>query len=156
MNSIDMSSFNLYSIPIETVEKIEIIPSGASVIYGDNTVGGAVNIITKNGSGKDSLTLQTEAGSYNQLNSNIGFGTTVGKFKIFGNAARKNSDGYRDNSFLKSDDVTVGTKYQINDANFLTFKYDYHKDHMGFPGSLSKDQIDDDRTQASLPDDWEK
>lgn len=156
MNPIDMSSFNLYSIPIETVEKIEIIPSGASVVYGDNTVGGAVNIITKNGKGNDSLTLQTEAGSYNQLNSNVGFSTTAGKFKIFGNAARKNTDGYRDNSFLKSDDVMVGTKYQLNDANALTLKYDYHKDHMGFPGSLSKDQIDDDRTQASSPDDWGK
>jgi len=156
MNPIDMSSFNLYSIPIETVEKIEIIPSGASVVYGDNTVGGAVNITTKNGKGKNNLTLQTEAGSYNQLNSNVGFGTTAGKFKIFGNAARKNTDGYRENSFLKSDDVMVGTKYQINDANALTLKYDYHKDNMGFPGSLSKDQIDDDRTQASSPDDWGK
>jgi iron complex outermembrane receptor protein len=156
MNPIDMSSFNLYSIAIETVEKIEIIPSGASVVYGDNTVGGAVNIITKNGKGKDSLTLQTEAGSHNQLNSNFGFNTTAGKFKIFGNAARKNSDGYRDNSFLKSDDVMAGAKYQINEANALTLKYDYHKDHMGFPGSLSKDQINDDRTQASSPDDWGK
>ena len=156
MNPIDMSNFNFYTIPVETVEKIEIIPSGASVVYGDNTVGGAINIITKNGSTKDSLTLQTEAGSYNQLNSNVGFSTTAGKFKVFGNVARKNSDGYRDNSFLKSDDVMVGTKYQINDANALTLKYDYHKDHMGFPGALSEDQMDDDRTQASSPDDWGK
>jgi len=156
MNPIDMSSFNLYSIPIETVEKIEIIPSGASVVYGDNTVGGAVNIITKNSSGKDSLTIQTEAGSYNQLNSNVGFGTTAGKFKIFGNAARKNTDGYRDNAFLKSDDVMLGTKYQINDANALTLKYDYHKDHMGFAGALKENQIDNNRTQASSTDDWGK
>jgi iron complex outermembrane recepter protein len=156
MNPIDTSAFNLYSIPIETVEKIEIIPSGASVVYGDNTVGGAVNIITKNGSGKDSLTLQTEAGSYNQLNSNVGFSTTAGKFKVFGNAARKNTDGYRDNGFLKSDDVMAGTKYQINEANALTLKYDYHKDHMGFPGALSEAQIDDDRTQTNSPDDWGK
>ncbi|WP_028855521.1 TonB-dependent receptor [Psychrilyobacter atlanticus] len=156
MNPIDMSSFNLYSIPIETVEKIEIIPSGASVVYGDNTVGGAINIITKNGKGKDSLTLQVEGGSYENYNGNLGFNTTVDKFKIFGNVTGKTTDGYRENGYLRSQDVMVGTKYQINDANALTLKYDYHKDHMGFPGSLSKDQTDDDRTQASSPDDWGK
>jgi len=156
MNPIDMSSFNLYSIPIETVEKIEIIPSGASVVYGDNTVGGAVNIITKNGSGKDSLTLQLEGGSYENYNGNLGFSTTVDKFKIFGNVAGKTTDGYRENGYLRSQDVMAGTKYQINEANALTLKYDYHKDHMGFPGSLSEDQINDDRTQASSPDDWGK
>jgi len=158
MNPIDSSSFNLYSIPIETIEKIEIIPSGASVVYGDNTVGGAINIITKNGKGKDSLTLQTEAGSYDQLNSSIGFNSTVGKFKIFGNVARKNTDGYRDNAFLKSDDIMAGTRYQINKANALTLKYDYHKDHMGFPGSLYLDGSDKDKdhTTTKSPDDWGK
>ena len=156
MNPIDMSSFNLYSIPIETVEKIEIIPSGASVVYGDNTVGGAINITTKNGSGKDSLTLQMEAGSYDELNTSVGFGTTVGKFNIFGNASTKDTDGYRENGFLESDDITIGTKYQINEANSLTLKYDYHDDYMGFPGSLSDADIEEDRTQASSSDDWGK
>ncbi|MCK5780179.1 MAG: TonB-dependent receptor [Psychrilyobacter sp.] len=156
MNAIDMSSFNLYSIPIETIEKIEVIPSGAAVVYGDNTVGGAINITTKKGSAKDGLTLQSEAGSYNQLNSSVGFTTTKGKFKTFGNATRKNSDGYRDNSFVKSDDVVVGTKYQINESNAVILKYDYHDDHMGFPGSLNEAQIKDDRKQTTSPDDWGK
>ncbi|UUV18668.1 TonB-dependent receptor [Fusobacteria bacterium ZRK30] len=156
MNNMDMSGFNLYNIPIETVEKIEIIPSGASVIYGDNTAGGAVVITTKQGKAKDYMTLQTEAGSYNQLDSGFGFGTTAGKFKIFGNAARKNTDGYRENGFLKSDDVMIGTKYQINDANSLTLKYDYHKDYMGFPGSLNEDEVKENPKQTNSSDDWGK
>ena len=156
MNPIDMSSFNLYSIPIETVEKIEIIPSGASVVYGDNTVGGAVNIITKNGKGKDSLILQAEGGSYESYNGNLGFNTTVDKFKIFGNVTGKTTDGYRENGYLRSQDVMAGTRYQINGANALTLKYDYHKDHMGFPGPLFQSEIDDDRTQTGTPDDWGK
>ncbi len=156
MNPIDMSSFNLYSIPIETVEKIEVIPSGASIVYGDNTVGGAINIITKNGKGKDSLTLQVEAGSYENYNGNLGFNTTIDKFKIFGSITGKTTDGYRENGYLRTQDIMTGTQYQINSSNALTLKYDYHKDHMGFPGSLTKAQIDHDRTQASSPDDWGK
>lgn len=156
MNPIDMSSFNLYSIPIETIEKIEIIPSGASVIYGDNTVGGAINIITKNGKGKDSLTLQLEGGSYESYNGSLGFNTTVNKFRIFGNIAGKTTDGYRENGYSRSQDATIGTKYKIDDFNSLILKYDYHKDHMGFPGYLKENQLDEDRTQASSPDDWGK
>jgi iron complex outermembrane receptor protein len=156
MNNMDMSGFNLYSIPVETIDKIEIIPSGAAVIYGDNATGGAVVITTKKGSKKDYLTIQSEAGSYESLNSRLGFSSTAGDFKIFGNVGRKTTDGYRENSSYDSDDVSIGTKYKINEYNSLTFKYDYHKDKMEFPGSLTGDQVKDDPTQASTPDDWGK
>jgi len=153
MNNMDMSGFNLYSIPVETIEKIEIIPSGAGVIYGDNASGGAVVITTKKGSKKDYLTIQSEASTFDSLNSRLGFSTTAGDFKIFGNVGRESTEGYRDNSYMDSDDVSIGTKYQINEYNSLTFKYDYHKDKMGFPGSLTKKQLDDDPTQSFTSDD---
>lgn len=33
-------------VPIENIERIEIIPSGGSILYGSGSVGGAINITT--------------------------------------------------------------------------------------------------------------
>lgn len=46
----------------------------------------------------------------------------------------------------------VGTKYQINSTHSLSLKYDYNKVHMGGTGSLTKDQVEEDRTQTNTPD----
>ena len=47
LNSIDMSGPKTSQIPINTVERIEVIPSGGAVLYGDGAIGGVINIITK-------------------------------------------------------------------------------------------------------------
>ena len=42
---------DLVQMPLGAVERIEIIRGAGSVLYGDNAVGGVVNIITKRGRG---------------------------------------------------------------------------------------------------------
>ena len=149
VNSIEMTSFNLNSIPIETIERIEIIPSNAAVLYGDNTVGGAVNIITKKGDMESHVSIGSEYGSYETYKGSVGFSTSVDKVKFFGNYIKKTSDGYRDNQSSEYDDVTLGSTYQINDSNTVSLKYDYHTDELESPSSLTEDQVNEDRTQAS-------
>ena len=152
MTPIDMSKFDFNSVPIETVDRIEIIPSNASVIYGDNTVGGAINIITKKGEHKDKLSFLSELGSYDSSMLNLNFSNNVKDFVLFGNYSKKKSDGYRENQFLKSDDVALGGEYKINDKNSFTLKYNYHKDEKGDPGSLKKEEVDENRKQTNSPD----
>ena len=51
VNDADLSGVDWNQIPLDQVERIEIIRSGAaSVLYGDNASSGVINIITKNGS----------------------------------------------------------------------------------------------------------
>ena len=55
LNDIDMGGVNFSAIPHETIERIEIIRGGgASTIYGDGAVGGAINIITKDANDTES------------------------------------------------------------------------------------------------------
>ena len=51
MNSIDNSGFDPMQIPLEAIDRIEVTRGAGSVLYGDNAVGGVVNIITKEGEG---------------------------------------------------------------------------------------------------------
>jgi iron complex outermembrane receptor protein len=49
INPIDSSSVDWGSIPIDSVERIEIVQGGAGVQYGNGAVGGVINIITNGG-----------------------------------------------------------------------------------------------------------
>lgn len=39
--------YNLEDIPTESIEKIEVVKGGGSVLYGSEATGGVINIITK-------------------------------------------------------------------------------------------------------------
>lgn len=55
----------LYSIPSSAVERIEVIRSSSSLIYGPHALtGGVINIVTKTGEGPPRLEIGAEAGSY--------------------------------------------------------------------------------------------
>lgn len=51
-------------VPIDAVEKIEVIKGANSVLYGAEAMGGVVNIITKRG-GKPSASVSAKVGNYN-------------------------------------------------------------------------------------------
>ncbi len=47
INSVDMSYVSWATIPVENIERVEVLYGSGSVLYGDNAMGGVVNIITK-------------------------------------------------------------------------------------------------------------
>jgi len=64
INEVDTGSVDWNLIPIENVERIEIVRGTESVLYGDNAVAGAINIITKKGVRLPELVLHARAESY--------------------------------------------------------------------------------------------
>ena len=57
LNALDGGSIQWASIPLDSIERIEIISGGGSVLYGDRAAGGVINLITdKSGKSAASLT----------------------------------------------------------------------------------------------------
>ena len=69
LNDIDMAGVDFSTIPRDSIERIEITRGNSgAVLYGDNAVGGVINIVLKNGVGGPPVAIRGEAGvgSFNQ------------------------------------------------------------------------------------------
>ncbi len=150
INSIDLSGYKTSSIPVDNIERIEVIPSGGSVLYGDGAIGGTINIVTKMPKDKKNYgSLNSEIGSYGLKKQQAIYGTKINdKLSLELDYLKKEKDGYRD--YAKDDLESFGlrTRYKLADGEF-GFKYNYSNNEFRAPGSLTREEVDGDRTQST-------
>jgi Fe(3+) dicitrate transport protein len=93
-----------YSMPMEAVERIEMVRGTGSLQYGAQ-FGGMVNYITKRADTTKRFGFEsvTTAGSYGLLSSYNAIGGQIGKLEYYAYYQKRVSDGYRDNASSKSD-----------------------------------------------------
>lgn len=112
---INMMNYNsMEGIPVEAVEKIEIVRGAQSVLYGAEATGGVVNIITKKNN-ENRTTISVGAGNYDKkwglFSSGKGYTVAVSKDylgdvdqtnKVFEKSSRKwkYRDSSKDNAFV--------------------------------------------------------
>ena len=162
LNDVDMAQVDLSTIPLQSIERIEITRGNSgAVLYGDNAVGGVINIVLKSGAGGPPVTMRAEAGvgSFNTRLANISAATNYGPWStsFYGNAVK--SDGYRDNNALDQKNGVGNLNYTTSDLKaFLTVTGDDQK--LGFPGgrtvdpSIGLNQLVTDRKGTNTPFDF--
>ena len=151
INSLDTS---MTATPIDTIspnsiERIEVIPGGGSVLYGSGTSGGVVNIITKKGSGRKAM-VGFDYGEYGTKKTNAAVGESFGNFDINLAYTKNDRKGYRDNDESDSDYFQGDLGYRISDTQNINFKYSKYKADEDYPKMLSKKEVEEDRKQDGL------
>ncbi|MBI5845379.1 MAG: TonB-dependent receptor [Deltaproteobacteria bacterium] len=86
---------NLTDIPVHNIAEIRVIKGLASPLYGGNALGGVIEIITKKGSARPSLSANFEAAEGSTYGASATHGNTVGRFSYFLGASMKQSDGFK-------------------------------------------------------------
>jgi len=154
VNEIDLSGVDWSQIPLEQIERIEILRGSGSVLYGDNAAAGVINIITKRPQKPLSFEAGISGGSYHYNNETA---SVSGKWRSFSgilNAGYHATDGYRDNGFLRAKDLGGKLVYDVNDDLSFNFSGSFHNDDTGLPGNLTKEQIHTlGRRATDAPDD---
>jgi iron complex outermembrane receptor protein len=140
-NRADTDSPDWATIPIDNVERIEIIRGPATAIYGDSAIGGVINIITKEGTETPEINAGIIAGSWEKVGERLSLQGAVDRFKyyLYGNYSEEN--GYRDNSEFSGANITANLSYQVNRLIGISGKIGYHQDDRQLPGSLSEDDL---------------
>ncbi|AFY50490.1 outer membrane cobalamin receptor protein [Nostoc sp. PCC 7524] len=81
----DVSTYHgatdLNSIPVESIERVELYSGAATALYGSSAFGGIVNIITKQGSTTPRFNAAAEFGSLNLNNQQTSFSGGSGNFR---------------------------------------------------------------------------
>lgn len=149
-NQIDMSGVDWSQIDIQNIERIEVVRGPQSVLYGDNAVGGVINIITKRGGGeRPELGFSYEAGSYRsqRYGAHASGGTDFMDYHL--GFSSSTTDGFRTNSELDAIDFSGAITVKPTDSVKVRFDTGYHKDWYGLPGPLTHTDIDRDGNSGS-------
>ncbi len=136
INPVDIAGPDLAQIPLEAVERIEIIRGAGSVFYGDNAVGGVINIITKEGKGDFSGSAAAAFGSYNTEEESVEISGTGGRASYYLYSRYFDTDGYRSNSDVLTKDLNTRIGYDLNENTSFDLTANWHEDDYGMPGGL--------------------
>ena len=125
--------YNLENIPVETIERIEVVKGGGSVLYGSEATGGVINIITKeklpnvikaslgnNGRQNYDLTFQADklgvAYTYDKWGD---IGKTSDSVTVLSSSSDKNMS----NHFNGSEKNNLSLEYKIDDNMNLLYRH---------------------------------
>ncbi len=123
-------------IPLESIERIEIVKGPGSLLYGSGAMAGTVNIITKSPS-RDKMALKAQAGCGTQNTYRIAAENgmfVAGDFGYYATVGRTESDGFRDNAWLRQNDVSMKLLFDKDDLIQASLYGDYIDRDYGVPG----------------------
>ncbi|MBI5598870.1 MAG: TonB-dependent receptor [Deltaproteobacteria bacterium] len=154
VNAIDLSGVDWNLIPLENIERIEIVRGSGTVLYGDNSTSGVINIITKRGrAARPRLEAEARVESFNGSSELFSMNGTTETFGYHLLAKNRATDGYRANSEFKGQDLGAGVSFNPTAYVSLDVSGGYHTDHQGYPGGLTEAELKSDRRQTVHPDD---
>src|SRR6185503_12657169 len=150
----EVSPAQLNSIPIDAIERIEIVRGSGAVLYGANATAGTINIITRRPKAGE---LHGRAigryGSFRTKEARVN-GDAAGDVVGAGFAvSTEDTEGYRRNSAYKAS--SFSGRVEANGSAGRGFvKLGADRQTQRLPGSLTEQQIRDDPRQTTTPDDW--
>ncbi|MBA4055767.1 MAG: TonB-dependent receptor, partial [Marivirga sp.] len=105
-----------YSMPMEAVEKIELVRGTGSLQYGAQ-FGGMLNYVSKQPDTTKAIAFESinAIGSFGLLSTYNAINGTIGKFQYYAYYSKRKSDGYRDNSNSDYDALSVMLVYDPSD-----------------------------------------
>jgi iron complex outermembrane receptor protein len=132
----DLSSVNWSSIPLDSIDRIEIVKGSGGVLYGSGATAGYINVITKRQQPNEkSMKVRTDLGSYGTRSLDLS-GTTSGDnagLWVFGQ--RYNSDNYRENNEERRSVAKIDYQW-YGEQSVLTFTAGADRLDLRTPGDL--------------------
>ena len=152
LNQPAMAGADINSVPLANIERIEIIRGAGSVLYGDQAVGGVINIVTRTPSTSEAY-VEVSRGSHDlealrgHVHQQLG-----GGFSGYVSGEKRSADNYRDHNNAEYANAFARLRYDHADGHAL-YEYQTVDDELLYPNSLPAAQARVDR-KASNSQAW--
>ena len=156
INEPDFNTINFDLIPMEDIERIEIMP-GTATVFGRNALGGVINITTKRGrTEKPRFDASVGGGSYGR--QKYSFSTdgppAIWQSRLLFRRLKRADRGFRDASGGRITRLSGKLGYRLGDNTDATLSYTHVLDHLKQAGSLPVSLLHADRTANLSPGDF--
>jgi vitamin B12 transporter len=129
--------YNIETMTLDNVERIEVLRGPAASLYGGKTLGGVINIITRSGRGmeKPQTTLSWEGGSFGTFRESLGTRGASGIYDWSLELSRLDTQGYRINSQMQLSNAAAKFGAQLADSLRFNLDLRYYNADVGVPGA---------------------
>ena len=144
LNQPALAGADLNSVPLANIERIEILRGAGTVLYGDQAVGGVINIITRTPRSNEAY-VETSQGSHD-LEAYRGhvFQQLGGGFSAYASGETRHTDNYRDHNEADYSNAFGRLRYD-HARGWALYEYQTVDDELRLPGYLSAAEQRTDR-----------
>ncbi len=167
INNFQNGLVDLSLLPIENIERLEIVYGGNSALYGSDAIGGVVNILTTKSSDNRKINLSGTKGSFNynkyqfgysdRLPGQVGliinyvneYGDDNYKYRVINSNPDSVETKKRENAQFKRQNIYFSTDYGFDKTN-LQLASSYTNSSRGIPGSLAFPSLKANQTDKAF------
>jgi outer membrane cobalamin receptor len=146
-------TFDLKTLPASNISSLQVTKGPSSVLYGPNTLGGIVNVITTRPGDSPRLSLDASYGAERTWGAGADGSVRVGRFALSGSAMYQDSNGFSVPDRVQNDAIVqtggprtnsdywrlnLGAKlfYYPNDSSEVLLAGDLYRSAYGMPAAL--------------------
>jgi Fe(3+) dicitrate transport protein len=139
-----------FSMPMESIERIELVRGTGSLQYGAQ-FGGMLNYITKQGDSTRPFNFESmnTAGSFKLVSTYNAISGKSGKFRYYAYFHKKSRDGYRQNEQTDSEAQAAILTFEPNENFSIRAEWTRSKYLYRIPGGLTDSMFYADPTQST-------
>lgn len=135
-NEGDSGGVALSWIPIDSIERIEIVRGSGSVLHGDGATAGVINVITHKGLAEPGGSASLSLGSQSMRDARLSLGTVLGPWRFQVHAGAFDTDNHRDN-FSRKDRNALARATWADAASQWSIQIGAQSSSGGLPGGLA-------------------
>jgi vitamin B12 transporter len=147
VNSATLGTTTFENLPVALIDKIEIVRGPAASLYGQDAIGGVIQIFTKKGSGAPKFYAGLGYGTYDTKTAEAGVHGAIGDTKFALGISSKDTDGFsalktnnpnlNDNDGFRNLSFTGSASHKIADGHEIGFQFLSSEGHSSFDNSFN-------------------
>jgi iron complex outermembrane recepter protein len=132
-----------------STKRLEVYKGANALRFGVNTLGGAINLVTRTGEDNRPLEIRSQGGSFGFMKHSIATGQVAGPFDLYVGLTHTSQDGYRDHSELTRRRAYASFGYRLTGGTMLRLDLNYVRSDQHLPGALTREEFKRNATQRN-------